>query len=211
MSGLVLSLCDRTGVMVQPWLDAGYRCTIVDVQHAPGVETDDLLTRVGADLRSWLPPLDEYEIVFAFPPCTNLASSGARWFKDKGLVGLIDGLELVERCRLIAEWSGAPWMIENPNGTLSTYWRQPDFRFDPCEFGGYLNPPGDAYTKRTCLWTGNDFPIPRHKAVTPIDGSKMHRLPPSPERGDLRSVTPAGFARAVFEAAHERRPRHAVA
>jgi hypothetical protein len=25
MRGAVLSLCDRTGVMVRPWLDAGYR------------------------------------------------------------------------------------------------------------------------------------------------------------------------------------------
>lgn len=200
MTGLILSLCDRTGTMVQPWLDAGYRCTIVDTQHDPGEHVDGLLTRVGADLRTWLPPLDEYTIVFGFPPCTNLASSGARWFAAKGLAGLIDGLELVERCRLIAEWSGAPWAIENPNGTLSTYWRKPDFRFDPSQFGGYLTPPGDAYTKCTNLWVGGGFVLPTPRPVAAVDGSKMHRLSPGPERANLRSVTPAGFARAVFEA-----------
>ena len=31
-------------------------------------------------------------------------------------------------------------------------------------------------------------------------GLYIHNLPPSGERGDLRSITPPGFARAVFEA-----------
>jgi hypothetical protein len=191
---IVLSLCDRTGIMVEPWAEAGYECVTVDLQTS------------GDDVRHYLPPRTEYAAVFAFPPCTDLAVSGARWFRGKGLLGLAQALEVVDACRRICEWSGAPWMLENPVSTLSTYWREPDQIFDPYEYGGYLNPPGDAYTKKTCLWTGGGFVMPSKKPVAPLLGSIMHKLPPSTDRGDLRSVTPAGFARAVFEANAGLRP-----
>lgn len=200
MSGpLVLSLCDRTGHMIEPWVAAGFECMAVDLRHSEGERRDGLVTWVGADIRWWLPPRREYAVVFAFPPCTNLAISGARWFKEKGLRALAEGLELVERCRAICEWSDAPWMLENPVSTLSTYWRKPDYTFNPCDFGGYLEPEGDAYTKRTCLWVGGGFTLPAKRPVFPHNGSQMHLLAPSPDRADLRSETPRGFARAVFE------------
>ena len=194
----VLSLCDYTGNMVRPWAEAGYPCICVDVQHE-GERTEGNITFLDADVRTWLPPKVDLQMVFAFPPCTHLASSGARWFKDKGLRALIDGLELVERCRAICEWSGAPWMLENPVGTLSTYWRKPDYKFDPFEYAGYLDEPeADAYTKRTCLWTGGGFKMPAMRPHGDNLKSKMHLLPPGPDRANQRSVTPQGFAKAVF-------------
>lgn len=185
---------------MQPWLDAGFPCTIVDLQHDEGESTEDGLTRVGADVNTWIPPLDDYAIVFAFPPCTHLANSGARWFKSKGLSRLIEGLTVVESCRTIAEWSGAPYLVENPVGQLATYWRKPDYYFDPCDFGGYIPGGGDRYTKKTCLWTGGGFVMPENRRIEPVDGSKMHFVAPGPDRADIRSVTPEGFALAVFEA-----------
>jgi hypothetical protein len=131
--GSVLSLCDRTGNMVQPWAAAGFECFCVDLRHGQG-EARDGITYIGADIREWLPPPRRYAIVFAFPPCTALAVSGARWFKGKGMGGLTEAIELVEACRRIAEWSAAPWMIENPVSTLGSYWRKPDFSFHPYEF-----------------------------------------------------------------------------
>jgi hypothetical protein len=155
---------------------------------------------VNADIRNYLPPRGEYAICFAFPPCTHLAVSGARWFEEKGLSALHEAIGIVEAARKICEWTEAPYMVENPVSTLSTYWRKPDYSFDPCDFGGYLNPNGDAYTKKTCLWTGGGFVFPKKRRVIPGEGSKMHLLPPSSERSNLRSQTPEGFARAVFEA-----------
>lgn len=197
-SPIVLSLCDRTGNMVKPWALAGYECWCVDLQHEPGVKHDGNMRWVGADVRTWLPPRRDYVIVFAFPPCTHLASSGARWFKEKGLSALSESLAIVESCRKICEWSDAPWMLENPIGTLSTYWRNPDYKFSPHEYGGYLPESGDDYTKATCLWVGNGFIMPPKRPVQPTQGSKMHRLPPSKDRADIRSETPMGFALAVF-------------
>ncbi len=203
---VVLSLCDRTGVMVRPWAEAGFECWCVDLQHTPGAcrRPGKLnIVNIGADVCFWLPPRVQYAAAFAFPPCTHLASSGARWFQDKGLRGLIDGLELVERCRAILEWLQCPWMLENPVGTLSTYWRKPDFLFDPWQFSGYLHTPrSEWYSKKTCLWVGGGFNLPSPKFIEPrkTPTSKMHLLGKSSCRADERSKTPLGFARAVFDA-----------
>ncbi len=202
--GVVLSLFDYSGKMVEPWAKAGYECWCVDIQHEPGYRKALTMMRVGADLLKWtLPTPKKYLIVFAFPPCTHLACSGARWWKGKGLRALAESIELVARSAEICEESGAPWMIENPIGALSSHWRAPDAMFDPCDYGGYLNPPGDEYTKRTCLWTGGGFVVPLPKPVFPYEGSKMHLISPSDDRANMRSETPSGFALAVFEANHK--------
>lgn len=197
---LVLSMFDYTGNMASPWAEAGYTCYCVDSQHAPGENRVGNIIHVGADARDWLPPAGEYAAAFFFPPCTDLAVSGARWFRDKGLGALIRSLELFKRSVDIAELLGCPYLIENPVSTVSKYWREPDYMFDPCDYGFYLTPPGDAYTKRTCLWTGGGFQMPDPARVEPTEGSKMHLMPPGDERSNLRSATPMGFAKAVFEA-----------
>lgn len=200
--GIVISLFDLTGNMVAPWANAGYHCYCVDWQHPAGETRQGNITFVGADVREWLPPFAPVKALFAFPPCTDVAVSGARWFKDKGLGALIRALQFFEAAVRLAEWTGAPYLIENPVNTVATYWRKPDHTFDPCDYGGYLTPPGDAYTKRTWLWTGKGFVMPPPKRVVPTEGSRMHRLAPTKERANLRSATPKGFAQAVFDANH---------
>lgn len=201
MNPIVLSLCDRTGRMVEPWLAAGHECWIVDLQHAPGEHHDGNLVRVGADLRTWLPPLREYVACFAFPPCTHLAVSGARWFTEKGLAGLAEGIALVERAATICQWTQAPWMLENPVSTLSSYWRKPDTIVHPWMFAGWLeDPETENTTKATCLWVGNGFQRPVSKPAPAPHRNDIWRMAPSEDRGDRRSMTPLGFARAVHAA-----------
>jgi len=196
---LVISLFDFSGKMVAPWAEAGFTCYCVDLQHPLGETRDGNIIRVGADIREWLPPYAPVRILFAFPPCTDVAVSGARWFKDKGLGGLIDALELFDAALRLAEWTGAPYLIENPVSVVSSCWRKPDYIFNPCDYGGYFDPPVDPYTKKTCLWTGNGFVMPKPHPVAAEHGSRMHRMEPSKERANTRSITPKGFAQAVFE------------
>lgn len=192
--GIVVSCFDYSGNMVLPWAEAGYECYCVDIQHPPGETLKGNIRFVGADILEWEPP-EGKKVIFAsfFPPCTDVAVSGARWFKDKGLGALIKALTLFKRSVDLAEQMGAPYFLENPVSTVSSYWRKPDHSFDPCDYG-------DPYTKKTCLWTGNGFIMPPKNRVEPTLGSKMHLLPPSADRANLRSETPMGFARAVFEA-----------
>lgn len=207
--GSVLSLFDYTANMVRPWAEVGYACYCADTKHT-GYDNDiekfdsgGFITKLKQDVME-MDSLKIWSMVFAAPPCTDLAVSGALHFEMKGLPAVIAALQLVNKAREICEESGAPYMIENPVSTLATYWRKPDHYFNPCDFAGYLDDPStDAYTKKTCLWTGGGFVMPASKAIEPVLGSKMHRLPPSAHRAELRSATPMGFARAVFESNHK--------
>jgi len=206
---IVVSLFDLTGVMVKPWLRAGYTAWIVDTQHPLALETGGV-TREGVRLRKvhwdlktpWLPSFDRERIAFvsAFPPCDHLAISGSRWFTNKGLRPLAHSLELFATAIEFCEWVGEPFLIENPVSTISTYWRSPDHVFDPHQFTGYEA--DDNYTKRTCLWTGGGFKMPaefKEEGLPPPD-QRILNSPDSNLRSFRRSATPAGFAEAVFRA-----------
>lgn len=184
MNKIILSLCDYSGEWSRPYKDAGYTVIQVDIKH-------------GQDVRTLVYPGDVYGILAA-PPCTHLAASGARWWKEKGESALLESLAIADAClRFVALCKPKFWALENPVGRLAKYYGPPSFTFNPCDFG-------DPYTKKTLLWGDFTPPLPifvgQQMAVEPIDGSKMHRLPPSPDRATLRSVTPAGFARAFFTA-----------
>lgn len=197
---IVVSLFDFTGNMLKPWHDAGFECYAIDIQHDGN---NDGINRINYDLsKNWTPefPSESIAIVFAFPPCDHLAVSGARWFRGKGLRKLAESINLFATATEFCEWSGAPYMIENPVSTISTYWRKPDYTFHPFDFTGFCR--ADNYTKKTCLWTGNGFVMPdivRSETVG-IPDDRIHKMPQKKNRKNIRSATPMGFAKAVFQA-----------
>lgn len=196
---VVISLCDRSGIMVKPWAQAGFECWCVDVQHSirkPRVKAG--IRYQWGDVRTWCPPegvAARIHIVFAFPPCTHVAVSGARDFRTKGTALLRDSLELFSACEHVGRWCGRPFMIENPVGKFSDHMGKPDHTFQPWMYG-------DPWTKLTCLWTGNGFRMPKPTHASPPPGTKplIWKMAPSTRRADLRSATPPAFAQAVFEA-----------
>lgn len=201
-------LCDITGVMAKPWLEAGYRCILVDPQHAKPYEADGKLTKLGMVIDNpvtWRFIMeavsDGVAFVAGFPPCTDLAVSGARWFAAKREADpafQCKAMQVVWQCHVIAEMAGCPYMIENPVSQISSLWRKPDHFFHPYQFTGYC--PEDNYSKKTCLWTGGGFVMPspyREPALGEPD-DRIHKAPPGPDRANFRSATPEGFARAVF-------------
>lgn len=197
-----ISLFDYTGTMLKPWADTGFHCVIVDMQHDTGEFTEGNITRIGADLLEWVPPRwlvkSDVQFVSAFPPCDHLAVSGSRWFQGKGLGALAQSIRLFERAAFWCEYFQAPYMIENPVSTISSYWRPYDYDFHPFHYARLFE--GDHYTKKTCLWTGNGFvmpdPQPIHTEKLPDD--RIHKAPPGNGRKNFRSATPLGFARAVY-------------
>lgn len=209
MKGIAIFLCDITGVMAQPWADAGYECILVDPQHPAGVTVDGLITKVGHVIDhpvSWQvigAAIRSGRVVFVagFPPCTELAVSGARWFEAKRKADPVfqfKAMHVVWQCQVIGELSGAKWMGENPVSQISSFWRKPDYSFHPYHFTGYCA--DDNYTKKTCLWTGGGFVMPepfRDLSLGEPD-NRIHAAAPGPERANFRSATPKGFACAVF-------------
>lgn len=132
---------------------------------------------------------DRWDMIIAFPPCTNLAVSGARYFPEKRKDGrqqaAIDFfMEFVNAdCPKIA--------IENPVGIMSTYYRKPDQIIQPWMFG-------HGETKKTCLWLKGLPPL----IPTNIVNGKEHRIwkmPSSTDREKERSKTFPGIAEAFAE------------
>jgi hypothetical protein len=209
---VVVSLCDLTGNFTRPWQEAGYKVILVDPQHGRDSSLSPRdgrgaiakwATTVERSLRLLGPLMREGRIAFvaAFPPCTDMAVSGARWFKDKHAADPLfqaKAVAVAEQCRTIGRLSGAPWFVENPVSILSSVFGKPDHTFDPYQFTGYE--PADNYRKKTCLWAGGGFRMPpplRDESLGDPD-DRIHKAAPGPDRANFRSATPMGFARAVF-------------
>lgn len=156
------------------------------------------------------------DIIFGFPDCTMFAHSGAQHERTDD--ELKYALQMAKAVKQAGESYGVPWMIENPVGKLSDpkMMGKPNFYFHPRDFGGYLRPEEetfhpkmprcDNYTKKTCIWHGNGFIEPeRLPAPDGVDGYDFFwgwkfLGGKSARTKQLRSLTPRGFARAVFKA-----------
>jgi len=225
-------LYDYTSIMAKPWADAGYTCYCFDGQHPKGVSlsehknilnvgmwfdndglygnNDDDINKIKAITG------DDIAFVFGFPECTDLTVAGAKHFKKKEAADprfQFKAMQLVFLVKNLGEHLNCPWALENPIGRISTMWRKYDYRFDPCDFAGYLPeddehpiypevyPPQDKYNKSTCIWAGNGYRFPEKKRIDPISkdnpgwkfcGGKSLRTK------NIRSATPRGFALATF-------------
>lgn len=192
--------------MARPWAEAGVECWCVDVQHSIRADrVEGNIHFVWGDVRTWAPP-EGRRILFgaAFTPCTHVAGSGARDWRKKGGYMLRDALEMFEAARQVLAWSGAPYMLENSVGVLSSipHIGKPGHYFDPSDYAGLCEE--DNYTKKTCIWSGNGFvmppPVPAPWLGAPDD--RIHKATPGDDRANFRSATPMGFSRAVFMANH---------
>ena len=224
-------LYDYTGIMAQPWLDAGYECWCFDAQHPKGITRDGNHVKVGMwfDAYNTARSVDEIKqmvgdgavFVFGFPECTDMAVSGAAHFAKKtenNIAFQAEACELARFVEYVGDAFSCAWAAENPVSVLATLWRKPDYSFHPYEYGGYLpvddnHPlypeyikPRDAYPKKTCIWSGNGFVMPTKKPVCVSTGySDQHKKlgGKSLKTKNIRSATPRGFAQAVFEANHK--------
>jgi hypothetical protein len=217
---LILALFNSSRYAVEPWLTDG-RFTVVsvdydDTDHAG--EHRDRMAGISLDLsreknREWL--VDHYNpsLVLSFPPCTDLAVSGAKHFSRK----LSDDPECqrrgVEMARLASRF-GCPYVIENPVSVLSTLWRKPDYYWHPWHYAGFcpegkhpefpgIIPEQDRYCKKTGAWVGNGFIRPAEAPMVPLEFANIGwaKLGGKSARTKyIRSLTPRGWARAVFEA-----------
>ena len=212
----VISLCDLTGNMVKPWIEAGYSAVLVDPQHQGNegfewIGPDQFINRIAGTIEDATEYLGKLmrcygvAMVFGFPPCTDMAVSGARWFESKRAKDAMfqaKAVMVAEQCRTIGRLSGAPWFVENPVSVLSSAFGKPQHSFHPADYTAYE--PADNYTKKTCLWTGGGFVMPQPSKDPSLGApdNRIHFASPGPERANFRSATPMGFARAVFEANH---------
>lgn len=243
---VVISLFDFTGNAVREWAAAGFDCYCFDIKHSAMNYTEKVgsgsITFCWADLtpkspsykriRKWAKDKDIVQ-GFTFPPCTDMAGSGALHWAGKALKNPSFQTDAAYMASYSFEFIvslGAECILENPVGALTKLWRKWDWTFDPYMFGGYLpandkHPrwdkyiaPRDAYPKKTCIWATPGVVWPKHKPVEPeviertspsgkvIRGSRqtMYLGGKSDKTKSIRDETPRGFARAFFLANHQK-------
>jgi hypothetical protein len=208
----ILSLYDYTGFWSRPYHDASYNVIQVDIKHGDNIF--DLT-------RAWVKMQGPIHGILCAHPCDDFSVSGARWFAEKDADGrTAQSAKMANHTLDLIEWANPVWWVwENPVGRMNRIvprmkqWgpqRNPNTSkvyFDPCEYGGWLNPPRDHYGKKTCLWGRFTYPVA--KPVEPViltdskgnKGSWMWlKLGGKTEKTkELRSATPMGFAKAFFQ------------
>ena len=126
-----------------------------------------------------------WDLMIAHPPCTHLAVSGSRWFKDK----VKEQAEALVFVQTLMDAPIAKIAIENPISVISSRIRKPDQIIQPWQFG-------HGETKATCLWLKG---LPKLTPTNVVEGreARVHRMPPGPDRWKERSRTYSGVAEAM--------------
>lgn len=203
---IILSLCDFSGVWSQPYVDAGYRVIRVDLANDPGwkrIETN--VWNVGCDITlfdfTWAhTPWG----VLAAPCCTVFCRPAARWWaRQDGNGQTAAGVALFRACLRLCQTAGSWWALENPPGRhrdLLPELGQPSWQFQPWHYG-------DMWQKQTYIWgtatkpqQTNFEPPPKLTYRTPNGHLQGYHSRMSSSRKREREKTPAGFAKAFFEA-----------
>jgi site-specific DNA-cytosine methylase len=130
---------------------------------------------------------DKWDMMIAFPPCTHLAVSGARWFEQKQK-------QQKAALQFVKDLMNAPIKhiaIENPISIISSHIKKPSQVIQPWMFG-------HGETKATCLWLKN-LPLLRPTNIVEGREQRIWKLPPSEYRWKIRSQTYTGIAEAMAE------------
>lgn len=178
----VLVACEFSGIVRDAFIARGHDAVSCDL-----LPTERPGPHIQADVSRWLEGRWGCDLMIAFPPCTHLAVSGARWFKDKQQ----EQEEALEFVRTLLDAPIPRIALENPVSIISSRIRKPDQVIQPYQFG-------HGETKATCLWLKN---LPPLVPTNIVDGreARVHRMPPGPDRWRERSRTYQGIADAMAE------------
>lgn len=180
----VLVACEFSGTVRDAFRDAGhhaYSCDLLPTE-APGAHVEgDVLNLLDVLTTEYI------DLMIAFPPCTHLAKSGARWFPKKEK----EQAEALDFVRALMDSGVKRICIENPVGVISTKIRKPDQIIQPWQFG-------HGETKATCLWLKG---LPKLVPTDVVEGCehRIANMSPSPSRGLERSRTYPGIAKAMAD------------
>lgn len=175
----VLVACEFSGIVRDAFKAKGHDAWSCDLlpterpgQHIQG----DVMERLN----------DGWDLMIAHPPCTDLSSSGARWWKAKGVHEEDDAVLFFMKLAMADIYKIA---IENPVGRMSKLWRKPDQIIHPFQFG-------HGETKKTCLWLKG---LPKLKPENVVEGRRprVHWVSPGADRWKERSRTYEGIAKAM--------------
>ena len=187
----VLVACEYSGTVRDAFTKAGHHavsCDLLPSETGTGQQAGLFGGPLYHYQGSVLDILDDgWDLMVAFPPCTHLCVSGARWFKDKA-EEQADALEFV---RTLLNADIPQIALETPVGVISTQIRKPSQYGQPWQFG-------HGETKKTGLWLKN-LPLLTPTNVVSGRADRIHKMAPSPDRWRERSRTYQGIADAMAQ------------
>jgi hypothetical protein len=181
----VLIACEFSGVVRRAFRARGHEAWSCDLLPAEDGSPYHFYLDIRDHIGGWFGV--EWDLMIAHPPCTHLAVSGARWFKEKRQ-------EQESALKFVRTLLDAPIpriALENPISVISSRIRKPDQIIQPWQFG-------HGEVKATCLWLKN-LPLLQPTEIVAGRTARVHREPPSPERWKNRSRTLTGIAEAMAE------------
>jgi len=185
----ILIGCEFSQVETKAFRERGheaYSCDILPTEGNPDWHIqDDVLKH-----------LDEnWDLAILHPECTFLTVSGNRWMKPEYQERFPNRPQQIkDAIEFFMKLVNAPIpkiAIENPIGIMSTVYRKPDQIIQPYQFG-------HPETKATCLWL-KGLPKLTHTNIVGGREARIHKMPPSKDRGKERSRSYAGIAKAMAE------------
>lgn len=186
----VLVACEFSGRVRDAFLALGhdaYSCDIYPTR-VPG-------PHLQGDVEKYLG--NGWDLMIAHPPCTHLACSGAKHFKQ--VSKQLGQLEALRFFRALLNAPIAKIAVENPVGIANTRIRPPDQIIQPYQFG-------DPYRKTTCLWLKGLSLLEATEIVAPklrtfpcgaTFSVDYHSIGSNFKVGRSRSVTYIGIAQAM--------------
>lgn len=195
----VLVACEFSGVARRAFAKRGHAVWSCDLLPA----VDGAILHYQGDVRTLLAINERerfFDLMIAHPPCTYLSVSGQHWNKRRPERARMTQ-EALDFVRMLLGQPIPKIALENPVGVISTHIRKPDQIIQPYQFG-------EDASKQTCLWLKGLPKLVPTKYVEPrvVNGKKrwanqtdsgQNRLGPSPNRGQLRSITYEGIAEAM--------------
>lgn len=174
----ILIACEYSGIVRDAFSKLGHDAWSCDI-----LKTEIPGNHLQCDVREILG--DGWDMMIAHPPCTHLAVSGARWFKDKK----VEQAEALEFVRLLLNAPIEKIALENPISIISSNIRKPDQIIQPWQYG-------HGETKATCLWLKN---LPKLYPTNIVSGreQRIFKMSPGPNRWKERSRTFKGIALAM--------------
>ena len=193
----ILVACEESQAVTKRLRALGHEAYSCDIQECSGGHPE---WHIFGDV---VPELEKHwDMIIAFPPCTDLAVSGAAWFEQKRKDGRQQAS--IDFFMLFANANCERIAIENPVGIMSSQWRKPDQIIQPYWFG-------DEAQKTTCLWLKGlpkleptkmvgkgEFITHKSGKTKPKWFADAFKLSPS-ERRKVRSKTFDGIAQAMAE------------
>lgn len=178
----VLVACEESQAVTKAFRKLGIEAFSCDLLPASGGHPE---WHFQEDMFEVIKREKKFDLMIAFPPCTDLAVSGARHFERKRADG--SQQKSIEFFMSVINADIERIAVENPIGIMSGIYRKPDQIIQPWMFG-------DKAQKSTCIWLKN---LPKLEPTNIVEKGEFFEF--TSKKGEKKRM-PMWYYKALQEA-----------